>query len=114
MNANLDQLVTGKVVTAVLLQAIVFLEKRHGQEQESNQVGGDRISTNCPSSDPSMCPGNSSLARPLAESSSLHELSMKDRLKTYLYSELPTAMNTGIYMNEACTVIAYTLLMICT
>ena len=44
--------------------------------------GSDRISTNHPSSDPSMCPGNSRLARPLAQSSSLHELFMKDRLKT--------------------------------
>ena len=30
VNANLDQLVTGKVVTAVLHQAFVFLEERDG------------------------------------------------------------------------------------
>ena len=39
MNANLDQLVTSKVVTPVLHQAIVFLEKKDGQDQESSQGG---------------------------------------------------------------------------
>ena len=39
VNANLDQLVAGKVVTVTLHQAIVFLEKRDGQDQESSQGG---------------------------------------------------------------------------
>ena len=37
VNADIDQLVTGKVVTAVIHQAIVFLQKRDGQDQESSQ-----------------------------------------------------------------------------
>ena len=63
----------------------------------------DRIVTNHPSSDPSMYPGISSLARPLAQSSSLHELSSKNRLKTFPIFWLPSGINAGIYMKEACT-----------
>ena len=40
------------------------------------------IPTNHPSRDPSSCPGNSSLARPLAQSGLQHEQSMKPRLQT--------------------------------
>ena len=47
VNANLDQLVTGKVVTAVLHQAIVLLEKKDEQDQESSQ--GGVIESNQPS-----------------------------------------------------------------
>ena len=43
----------------------------------------DRVPTNHPSSDPSRCPGNLSLARPLAQSRSLHEVPTKKRLKTW-------------------------------
>ena len=39
VNANLDQLITSQVVTATLYQAIVFLDKRDGQDQESSQEG---------------------------------------------------------------------------
>ena len=76
MNANLDQLVTGKVVTAVLHQEIAFLEKRDGRDQESSQGGVIEFQPTIPSC-PSRCPGNSSLARPLAQSRSLHEVSTK-------------------------------------
>ena len=39
VDENLDELVIGKVVTAVLHQAIDFLEKRDGQDQEPSQGG---------------------------------------------------------------------------
>ena len=45
--------------------------------------GSDRNLTHHPCSDPSSCPGNSSLARQLAQSWSLHEISTKNRLKTW-------------------------------
>ena len=70
-------------------------------------ISFDRISTNQPSSDPSMCPGNSSLARPLAQSSSLHYLPITGSRHS-LYLWLPSGMNAGISMNEACTHINYT------
>ena len=39
-----------------------------GVTYETTKSYTDRIPTNHPSSDPSMCPGNSSLATPLAQS----------------------------------------------
>ena len=67
----------------------------------------DRIPTNHPSSDVSSYPGNSRLARPLAQSRSLHEVATKSRLKTWPRLMLPSLMNAGIYMNEACTLFDY-------
>ena len=55
-----------------------------------------------------MYPGNSSLVRPLAQPSSLCELSTKKGSKHSLYSWLPSGMNAEIYRNEACTLIDYT------
>ena len=46
-------------------------------------IGSDRIPTNPPSSDPSSCPGNSGLARPLAQFTSLHEVYTKKQAQTW-------------------------------
>ena len=43
----------------------------------------DRTPTIHPPSDPCRCPGNSSLARPLAQSMTLHEVPTTTRLKTW-------------------------------
>ena len=53
-----------------------------------------------------------SLATPLAQSSSLHELSSKGP-KHSLYSWLPSVMNAGIYMNEECILIDHIQSTIC-
>ena len=105
VNANLDQVVTDRVVTAVLHQAIVFSGEERWMRPRVQPRGSNRISTNQPSSDPSTCPGNSSLAVNL-----VHYMNYlpKAGSKHSLYSWLPTRMNAGIYMNEACTPIDYT------
>ena len=46
-------------------------------------IGSDRIPTNPPFSDPSSCPGNSSLVRPLDQFRSLHEVSTKKQAQTW-------------------------------
>ena len=67
--------------------------------------GSDRIPTNHPSSDLSRCPINSSLARPLAQPSSLHEYLCS---KHGLFSWVPSMMDSGIYTNKPHTLIDYT------
>ena len=114
VNANIDQLVTRKVVTAALHQAIVFLEKRDGQDQESSQGGVIEFLSTIP------------LVIHLCIQEILawldHWLNLVDYMnylpetgsKHSLHSWLPSVMNSGIYMSEACTLINYTQPTICT
>ena len=50
------------------IEPFAFLEKERWMRPRIQQKGSDRIPTNHPSSHPSMCPVNSGLARPLAQS----------------------------------------------
>ena len=108
MNANLDQLVTGKVLTTVPHQASVFLERRDEQDQESNQGGVIEFQATIPLvihlgvqeilAGLDHCLNLAHYMNYLTKTGSRHGLS----------SWIPSWMNDGIKMNKACTLINHT------